>query len=78
MSEDDLVAKLEEMSGAGDKTAMEALFGVIFHAEIARVGSNAKRIADRAASAKTNSNINLGIRLASYVTANDEATWRKR
>ena len=76
MSEDDLVAKLERMSAAVDKTAMEALFGVIFHAEIARA-SNAKRIAERAAGVKTNSNINLGIRLANHVTANDEATWRK-
>ena len=76
MNEDELVAKLEEMSASGDKTAMEALFGVVFHTEIARV-SNAKRIADRAAGVKTNSNVNLGIRLASYVTANNEAAWKK-
>lgn len=75
MSEDDLVKKLEKMIAAGDKTAMEALFGVVFHADIERV-SNAKRIAERAADVKTNSNINLGIRLAKYVTVNDETTWR--
>lgn len=71
----ELADKLREMIGAaewGEKTTIAALFGILYCQQIKAAGG-AAGIAEQAGTGSTGTvNVNLGCRLADYVTPNEE------
>ena len=70
----ELAGKLQAMinaAGRGEKTTMAALFGIIYRQEIKAAGG-AAGIAKQAGIDNVNVNVNLGCRLADYVTPNGD------
>ena len=79
----ELADRLREMIGAaewGEKTTIAALFGILYCQEIKAAGG-AAGIAEQAGTGSTGTvNVNLGCRLADYVTPNDDVVdaWKNR